>query len=217
MTDIVSTNADHPFEKIVVDTVQQQLTRAGYPFSRLPVTVGFAITMLGTSKSKLDQVQRNAHGQLSGPVTIVYNVLYLQQNPKHYIERVIRHEVAHVLAELEAMAKGETIEPHGKEYVQTHLKLCGEAPNSHVELADPYDSRPIRIWKHQVLVRCECPGKAAFELVTVKDVPRVKREEKQCKRCGTPFAVCGLEELHSDLKAQVDFIRKEQPSREFYR
>ena len=198
-------NADHPFEREAVAGLSAFLERNSWDFSRLPISVDFVLLVDLASRTRVRRVKM-IDGAPSGTVEVAFNRLFIQQRPKEFFQRVVPHETAHVISQVEAIARGESIEAHGAEWVEVHHRLTSLEPAPHRTFRRLFDDTPIRLARGAIPALCpECPD--SLSCFNDSELADLAAGQKQCDKCGGAKRRADLGELHPDVITQTNFVR----------
>lgn len=202
-------NADHPYEHQVVLMVDRYLKSKSFPAKRIQVTVTFSPTVSSFSKHKLDV--KLLGNKPSGTVEIIYNSLYLAQDPVSFLDSVVPHEVAHVLNEVSAFKSGIEVQEHGIEWAEWLESLSDRAEPA-ASLSDAeFDDRGIVLNNGGVLAVCECEDDHRFHAYrnSGSKVASLRRGDVECKVCGSTLTLADFSDLPSAIRADIEFIKQD--------
>ena len=200
-----------PLEHEVVRRSAELLERYGWPFGRIPVRIEFGIRVKVPSNHDLTFDGTNGRGELVGRVRLWFNYLYLRQNVDVFYTDILPHEIAHLLAGLQAQSQNREIDQHGEEWQKFLLALSPGAHTKVNALLSLFDDRPIRIHKGEAPSECKCAGPARFGTFGV-NAPR----NKPCKGCASIPKPIPLEQIPESIAAEIVLIRSFEEQEEIY-
>lgn len=203
----IPNNADHPRERHVMLLVEEMISIARFPLTRIRLSVEFSAILSDFASHKLNVELRN--GRPHGNVSVTYNTLFLMQDPVTFFREVVPHQIAHVLNDVSALRTDQKVLEHGLEW-QEWLAVIAETATPSTTYPDAgFDDRAIKLHKGGVLCRCACQGDIAFNVVpnTGPQLSRLKQGSRKCKRCDDVFLICDLSETPPAIKQSLEFIR----------
>lgn len=204
---LVSTNQCHPYELHAALLVEEILQRRSFPFKRISVEVTFSPTITTFAKHK-NSIEMNGK-RAEGKVTLIYNSLFLMQDPMSFFEQAVPHEVAHVLNELTAFAKGMEVQEHGLEWQDILGEISATAMPA-ASLPDcEFDVRPITLQAGGVLAECQCEGDERFHAYrnTGAKVGALRQGVEECPQCGSLLQITDINAMSVGLRADLEFIQ----------
>lgn len=210
MSDHISDhNADHPYEFHVLRLVDECLSACKFPSDRIKVRIEFTPTLTTWSKSKLDLELLGSTP--SGEATILYNSLFLTQDPMAFFEQVVAHEVAHVLNAVSAYKQGLEVSEHGVEWMEWLEKISETAaPQASISDAN-FDARAVLLKKGGILAICSCESTDSFQAHrnSGEKIAQIRKGELTCQQCGDAFRIAGSDEIPDSINADLRYISED--------
>lgn len=201
-------NADHPLEHEAARLTRAYLEKMSWPFDRMPVRIQFGVRTV-SSQSMLNASL--VDGRLHGKASLFFNYLYLLQQEGPFLENVVPHEVAHILASAEAQRKGVEIKEHGPEWQRWLMSLSINATPKSTGPGAIFDDRAIRLFKGGIPVHCQCEGDARFNVLP--STAEAKLGALSCDLCESLFVRTGRDEAPASILNQYEYIANEQSCR----
>lgn len=192
----------HPLEHEVVTLVESCLTSQRWPFERIPCRVSFDLRPGCPSRSMLKISARNGQGLQVGRVEAWFNLSYLHQNPGLFLNDIVPHESAHLLAEAEAEKKGNRIPAHGDEWKAWLARLSATATPKGYGWRGAFDDRPCLLAAGGVPHACMCAGDERYQFFPLRNGPPAEN----CDRCKQPFRHVPREQVPPGMQREVDAL-----------
>lgn len=210
---VYSHNGDHPYEQHVIALISGYLAAQSFPVKRIKVMVTFSPTLSSFSKHKLDL--ELVGPKPSGQVELIYNSLFLVQDPMNFFETVVPHEVAHVLNEISAYKTGVEVQEHGLEWAEWLEKLSDKAEPAASLPDTEFDNRAIILNNGGVLATCDCEGNERYHAYrnSGAKVADLRRGNVECKQCGSTLVISDVSELPNSIRSDIEFIKQDLKER----
>lgn len=203
-------NADHPLEHEAVVRARAYLDKGRWPFHRIGVNVVFGVRPVPSDSRLKVEIEND---RLVGTATLFLNFLFLMQDERAFLDHVVPHECAHLLAHAEAERKGNVIKEHGEEWLHWLLMLNPDALPTAKGAADAFDPRPARLFKGGVPAVCNCSGESAIEVF-----PNEKAVlNGVCSQCESGYRKLERDALPKHTLIAYDYIVDEFSNRRAYR
>lgn len=202
-------NADHPREHHIMVLLDEMLSNARFPLTRIRLSVEFSPILSDFAAHKLNIELVN--GKPHGGVRLAYNSLFLMQDPLTFYRDIVPHQVAHVLTDIVAIKQGVKVLEHGPEW-QDWLALLSVSATPASSFPDAgFDDRAIKLHRGGVLCRCACQGVEAYKVVsnTGPQIAKLKQGDTRCKVCKEAYMIRDVSETPPKIKQEIEFIRDE--------
>ena len=139
-------NGNDPLTYGMAAEIERRLADSDWPMDRIPVRIKFDIRVSAWSNTRVRLENRG--GKAFGDATLFFNVLGLHQRSLEFATLLVPHELAHldsmVSAESESVVtqRKVKIQPHGREWYDSHLKFSRIEPKLHKDIDAIFDMRP---------------------------------------------------------------------------
>jgi predicted SprT family Zn-dependent metalloprotease len=204
-------NADHPIEYEAVDLIIKYLSRARWPFERLPVMVTFGVRT-EASQSQIDfDKDAGDSDLLRGKVRIYLNYLFLIKHEGIYLTDTLPHEVAHILTNAASQKMGKEVRDHGPEWTSWLYRLNSDALATCKGKGGFYDFRPIHLHKGGIPIQCDCNSEETFSVLSMKS--ESKLHDMVCKNCNGKYRKVERDDIPPGIIQDYEFLRNEQSNR----
>lgn len=210
---IAEHNADHPYELQVCHEVARTLQSSAFPAKRIKVSIRFDPVLRSFSKHKPDLTMNGKRPE--GTVELLYNSLFLMQDPVNFFNEVVPHELAHVLNGVSAYKSGLEVPEHGHEWQDWLAKISSTASPSPSLPDTDFDDRAIILHSGGVLGVCACENDDRFHAYrnTGRKVGDLRKGDIECSRCGASVQLTELSEMPQKIRADLEYIQQDLQGR----
>jgi SprT protein len=182
-----------PFDTIGAATPSERLRGRVVEYTR--ELVGAARARWPRARIPDVRVEFHLEGHSAGEAcartgTTNYNLYLLEKYGERFIERMVPHEVAHVVAE---RLHGKRVRPHGKEW-KAVMAFFGAEPRVHHDFESRYARTVVRY-----PYRCDCEE---LHFLGARSHRRFRRgrTEYTCRRCGRVLEYTGTPHVERPSK-----------------
>lgn len=212
MNQIIS-KPDHPFEVEAVRLTKQYIEKVKFPLSRINLEVIFDCKYAHPSWHQM-KINLNENGLPEGEITVFYDLLNITQDPALFLNDIVPHELAHVLAYVEAFKNDIKIKDHGSEWQSWLLRLNSSAATSAKPGANIWDDRAIMLNKGGLCVKCKCDGDGFSVLPSTRATEnKLRNKDIVCSICNAPYVASNMDEMPEKVSQALDYIKQEKTRR----
>lgn len=202
----------YPLEREVVVLVEAYLSSQNWPFERMPCRVAFDLKAGSPCRSKNTVSARNGHGQPVGRVEMWFNLSYLHQNPGLFLNDLVAHECAHVLAMAEAAKKNLKISEHGEEWKGWLARLSAVAMPKGYGWRGAFDDNVCLFAAGGVPYTCGCNGDDRYHFIPLRNGPPAGT----CGSCHHTLKILPRDQVPLGIVRQTDALLSRVTDKNLY-
>lgn len=204
---MISSNPCTPLEEAFSIRCAEIIITHKYPVERINVAILFKDVMRIPSDINL-KLERDNDDVVVGKATLMFNSLFINQDPKVYFEDVCVHEVAHLFTLTSTFKNNEKdIKAHGQEWRDWHDTIDPSCTPNHKIESMEFDNRACLSRAGGCIASCSCDDGdyKAFGMRSA-EYNECTEGELMCNVCGAPYVVVPPSSVTGKLSEDIKFL-----------
>lgn len=204
----IETNAFTDLEKAISISVCEAARKNKFPESRIDLLIEFKDVMRVHSDTIIKIEERSSiEDPVVGEARIIFNSLFLSQDPSIFFDSVVPHELSHLFNELTASKNLVKVKKHGQEWQDWMFRISASPDLDTTIESELFDNRAAISRGGGCIAACKCddPEYLAFGLRS-EDYRQLVEGELFCHSCDSKYEAISPTAVRGKLSDDIQYL-----------